>query len=222
MPRNHLVDAKGRRRQELGPAGRLYAEIHAIWRPMMGKGEAAFAAEVVGQDIYAMSTNELDAALDKAALQWRALTEDEKSLSHQRAVDWEPHPYTQSLLALQRQRLTEKGIASLDRTIQETARIAYGDLRKIVEWDKGAVKLRSSSELSDDDAAMVAEVSEVLGKDGVRGVRVKMHSKPEALAVLMRYFAPQRVEHTGKDGAPIALTLADLAKVIDGTVVGRE
>ena len=93
--------------------------------------------------------------------------------------------------------------ASLERTITELARIGYADIRKVVEWDAESVRLRPSSELTEAEAAGVAEVSEVLGKEGVRGVRMKMHPKPEALGVLARLLAPEKA-------ATLALTQNNL------------
>jgi phage terminase small subunit len=43
-----------------------------------------------------------------------------------------------------------------DRVVQELARIAFVDARQIFEWGPDGVRLRPSDELTDDEAAIVA------------------------------------------------------------------
>ena len=89
---------------------------------------------------------------------------------------------------------------SQDRVVRELARIAMGDLRRLVRWGEGGVHLVPSAELADDDVAMIAEVSAT-----EHGLRVKAHSKIEALKLLGQHLGMFKLvnEHTGKDGGPI-------------------
>lgn len=76
-----------------------------------------------------------------------------------------------------------------DRVIQELAKVAFGDLRKVMSWDASGVQIRASSELADEDAAMVSEVCETRqgGEDGGSTIKVKTHDKVAALTLLGRH-----------------------------------
>lgn len=73
-----------------------------------------------------------------------------------------------------------------DRVLREYARIGFSDMRKFTEWGPSGVSLNDSAELNDDDAACVAEVSEVTSKDG-GSIKFKLHDKKGALDSLARH-----------------------------------
>lgn len=88
-----------------------------------------------------------------------------------------------------------------ERVLEELAGIAFANPRAVMSWGPGGVVLRPSEELTDGEAALVAEVAE--GKDGIK---CKLHSKLGALDKLFKHLgldAPQKHEHAGKDGGPI-------------------
>jgi Terminase small subunit len=86
-----------------------------------------------------------------------------------------------------------------DHVLEELARIAFSDIRQVVEWGPDWVKFKSSSEFSADDAATISEMSQT--QDG--RFRVKLHSKLEALYMLGRhlglYDAAQKPAQTPQD-----------------------
>lgn len=92
-----------------------------------------------------------------------------------------------------------------ERVIQELARIAFGDLRSVVEWDGKTVTLKSSKVLTDDDAATLAEVAE-----NERGVRIKRFDKLKALELIGKHLGMfrERFEVSGPDGGKIPLDLS--------------
>ena len=67
-----------------------------------------------------------------------------------------------------------------ERVYREYARIVFADPRNLMTWGPDGVRLRPSEELTEDEAAAVAEVSETTSKDGGT-IRLKMHSKQPAL-----------------------------------------
>lgn len=75
---------------------------------------------------------------------------------------------------------------SQDRILEELACIAFGDLRDIVTWSESGVKLKSSAELTPEQAAAIAEVAETVTKEG-GSKRIKRHDKVKALELLMRH-----------------------------------
>ncbi|MBS1169525.1 MAG: hypothetical protein H6R01_443 [Burkholderiaceae bacterium] len=105
-----------------------------------------------------------------------------------------------------------------DKVLKELAKIGFADIRRAVKWgesvlvhaedDEGGnpvelkhtVALLSSTEIDDDTAAAIAEVSQ--GRDGVK---LKMHDKKGALVDIGRHLGmfKDKVEVSGNDGGAI-------------------
>lgn len=66
--------------------------------------------------------------------------------------------------------------------LKETALIAFSNIKNVADFGGGRVKLKDSDDLHSDLTASVSEVSE-----SKHGVRIKMHSKIDALKVLADY-----------------------------------
>jgi len=73
-----------------------------------------------------------------------------------------------------------------DMVVRELARIAFADQRAVMTWGPDGVRLRDSSELTDAEAALVAEVAETRTKDG-GSLRLKTNSKVSALELLGKH-----------------------------------
>lgn len=108
---------------------------------------------------------------------------------------------------LQSEKLARNKITA-DRVLQEIARIAFADPRKLVQVDSdGKMQITATDELSPDDAAAIAGIERTKS-----GVRIKVNSKLDALQLLGRHLAlftdvqDQRVTFTQmpevKIGAP--------------------
>ena len=97
----------------------------------------------------------------------------------------------------------ERTDVTADRVVLELARIAFVDPRRVMNWKGGSVRLVDSAQLSDDDAAAIAEVGEQQ-----YGVKLKLHDKVAALRLLSQHLGilVEKHEHTGKDGAPLPAT----------------
>jgi phage terminase small subunit len=94
---------------------------------------------------------------------------------------------------------------SVDRIEQELARIAFFDVGKAVKWGPHGVTLVDSEELTDDDRAAIAEVSETTTEHG-GSQKIKFHSKIDALELLGKRHGMFVEKHEHKH----ALTTADL------------
>ena len=127
----------------------------------------------------------------------------------------------------QMERALHRADASADRVLEELARIAFADIREVVEWgpldDRDGdedpdvpeserrprvygIRPRPSNAIDDHTAAGIAEISQRTAKNGAKDWKVKMHGKVEALALLARIrgmIAAQRVEVTGAEGGPV-------------------
>jgi phage terminase small subunit len=84
-----------------------------------------------------------------------------------------------------------------DRVLQEYARIAFADIRRMTDWGKAGIELREQHVLSDDDAAAIAEVSR---PGSANTMRLKLYDKRPALEALARHlgvFTPRNRPFAG-------------------------
>ena len=103
------------------------------------------------------------------------------------------HAEVQAAIQEAQQQRSERTQIDQDRVLREYGRLAFSDLRQVLQWNARKVELRDSEELDEDAAATVAEVSQTVTKDGGT-LRVKLHSKTAALEALSRHlglFDPQ-------------------------------
>lgn len=109
-------------------------------------------------------------------------------------------PKVQAAIAEKHEEIKERMGLSLDRTLQEIARIAYGDPRKLYD-ERG--NLKPIHELDDDTAAMVAgmEVDTVTVGEGVstRTSKIKQHDKKGALDMAMRFHGAYDKDNSQKN-----------------------
>jgi phage terminase small subunit len=79
----------------------------------------------------------------------------------------------------------EKARITGDRVLQEYGRMAFANMRDFADWGRNGVTLREQSDLSEADAAAVAEIlpSDANGKGG----KIKLYDKKAALDALARH-----------------------------------
>lgn len=95
-----------------------------------------------------------------------------------------------------------------ERIVKELARIAFGNKRAVMKWGPGGVAVIDSDALTDDEAAIVAEVQETVSSAG-SSIKLKTHDKVKALELLGKHVGmfKEKVEATGPDGGPMRLVL---------------
>jgi phage terminase small subunit len=110
-------------------------------------------------------------------------------------------PEIQAAIAAAQQKRAERTEITQDRVLQELARIAFFDLRKLYREDGS---LKAMHELDDDAAAVLAGVDVVETKGGEGHIpeftkKVKIPDKVGALGLAMRHLGmlKDKVEHTG-------------------------
>jgi phage terminase small subunit len=104
---------------------------------------------------------------------------------------------------------------SVDRVMQEIARLAFFDVAKLFEDDGSLKRIK---DIDEDTRSVIAglEVTEIF--DGAQGEqrhviglmkKVKLSDRRAALDMLMRYHAlyQDKVEHTGKNGGPVEFVI---------------
>ena len=118
----------------------------------------------------------------------------------------------QTLVQESRTKLAKKTEITIERILEGYRRIAFGDMRSVMEWNSSGITLKDSEVLNDEDAAMIAEISEVTTQLGGT-VRIKMHDKLRALEgirKLLGFDAPVRVEPPDPNVPPTLLNWMDL------------
>src|SRR5689334_19926091 len=110
-----------------------------------------------------------------------------------------------------RSRRTE---VTADRVVLELARVAFGDPRRVMEWGPGGVKLRPSAELTDEEAAIVAEASQTVTEAGGT-VRLRAVDKLGALKLLGQHLGMfgEKADAGAVAGAPEPGPLETVADV---------
>ena len=73
------------------------------------------------------------------------------------------------------------------RVVTELARVAFTDITEAMEIIGGKVRIKDTAQWSANLRAAVAEIS-----DGREGVRIKFHSKPQAIETLARHLSMYR------------------------------
>lgn len=95
------------------------------------------------------------------------------------------------------QRRIERTEITSDKVLKEYARLGFSRMDEFTSWGPDGVEWKDSSELSDDAAACVAEVSETISEGG-RTRRFKLHSKTAALRDMA-----QHLQLLGKEGGGV-------------------
>jgi phage terminase small subunit len=90
------------------------------------------------------------------------------------------------------------------RIVNELAKIAFAQPRDYFEWGPDGVTVRDCADLTDDQAAVISEVSQTITESGGT-IRVKLSDKQSALEKLGKVLGMfrERHEHTGPGGGPI-------------------
>ena len=73
-----------------------------------------------------------------------------------------------------------------DKVLKELARLGFANMSNYVKWGPSGVTLKSSDELTEDETAAVAEVSETVTESGST-IRFKLHDKKGTLELIGRH-----------------------------------
>lgn len=106
-----------------------------------------------------------------------------------------------------------------ERTLREYARLGYSRMDSFARWGPSGVTLKDSDDLSEDDTACVAEVSQTWSENG-GSIKFKLHDKKGALDFLAKHLGIQGEDkisvniHENLDPARdrLATKLAGMAK----------
>lgn len=118
--------------------------------------------------------------------------------------------YIQAAIAKSLEKQEKRLEISADKTVLETARLAFSDLRKFFKEDGSLIPIH---ELDDHAAAAISSVEVVVDKDGQTVHKIKLWDKNSALEKLGKHFKVF-VERKELSGEVTVLSKADLAKEV--------
>jgi phage terminase small subunit len=80
----------------------------------------------------------------------------------------------------------ERVEVTADEILRELKRIGLGNARDVMSWGPDGVRLKPSSQLTEDQAATVAEASQSITQHG-GSIKLKMHDKVAALTLMGKH-----------------------------------
>lgn len=98
------------------------------------------------------------------------------------------------------------GYDGASRVLRELSRVAFSDLRDVMEWGPRGVVIKDSDQLTRKAAAMVGEVEAVPGKYGTR-MRIKAHPKLSALHLLAEHYGLVGGDKDGGERGPTVIVV---------------
>jgi len=102
-------------------------------------------------------------------------------------------PAVAAVIAAEQEKLMENGRLTAARVLQEYMRIAFANIRDIMDWGPDGVSLRPKDATTEDQSAAIGEFIVTADGSGTITARVTMQPKLEALNALAR--------HLGIDGS---------------------
>ncbi len=103
---------------------------------------------------------------------------------------------------------SERTQITQDMVLKRWAQIGFANIKDFIVWDvNGIVRMKSSEELTHDQTAAILEVIQVSSDKG-NTFRFKMKDDQKATDSIAKHLGMfiEKIEHTGKDGAPLGLT----------------
>lgn len=128
---------------------------------------------------------------------------------HQLGYQLLQNPLVQEALSSALEARSARTGVTQDRVLEELAKIAFSDLRKVVTWGPDGVEIKESEELTDFEAGAVSEVAETPLKDGGKALRIKLYGKQAALDLLAKH-----LKMFGGDHDNLAQAVAKAAAVV--------
>ena len=102
----------------------------------------------------------------------------------------------------------EKLGITAERVLKEIELLAFSDVADVVDNASGTLLIKNLRDIEPGARRTIESVQESPTEFGIKR-SVKLHSKVAALTLLVKHLgleAPQKTEHTGKDGGPIETT----------------
>ncbi|BCZ76047.1 terminase small subunit [Gluconacetobacter entanii] len=100
--------------------------------------------------------------------------------------------------AVRMDKVVERYAITKENVLREMARIGFSDVTEVVSVTDKGVAVRRTADLSEDTRRAISEISETVGEGG-KTIKVKLHSKIQALGHLARHLGLDRPEPQDDD-----------------------
>jgi len=87
-----------------------------------------------------------------------------------------------------------------ERVLREYRRIAFANLRHILDWNEEGMEVKPAKDLTEDDVAAIAEIVEAAGTG--KPYKVKLYDKKAALDAIARYLGMLPAKPTPTENEP--------------------
>jgi phage terminase small subunit len=115
------------------------------------------------------------------------------------------NPNVASAVESRNAKRSEKLGITAERVLKEIELLAFSDVADVVDNESGTLTIKNLRDIEPGARRTIESVQESPTEFGIKR-SVKLHSKVAALTLLVKHLgleAPQKTEHTGKDGGPI-------------------
>lgn len=102
-------------------------------------------------------------------------------------------------IRLRQNELDSRHIVTQEAVVKELAAVGFANLKDVCSWNNGQLTMIASHELTDAQAASIAEITETVTSRGGT-VRVKQHSKLKALEMLAKHVGLYEPQMEMRDG----------------------
>jgi len=180
--------------------GRSHMEAYFLTRPtVVARIRANNGPEpiVVVKPLDTKEHKFLDVYLETLDLK---VTAERCDMLYRVAREWMKRPHFKHELTNRLNEIRHNSIIKGEEVIEELATIAFADITDFCSFDNQSITIKNSADIANSSA--LSEVSQ-----GQHGIKIKMHNKMNALESLAKYLGlfKERIELTGKDGAPIQI-----------------
>lgn len=122
-------------------------------------------------------------------------------------------PHVAEAVAKEQARRARRTEIKADNILLEIGRIAFADIRRVVEFGPDGVTLKGADELSEEDAATIAEVGHSETKFGTT-VHLRQHDKLRALRLAGEHLGLFKMLHEVSGSIDFSAAAGKLAAVI--------
>jgi phage terminase small subunit len=95
-------------------------------------------------------------------------------------------PDVQAAIRARQQEAARSAGVTLQRILEEFAKLAFTNLDEVVSWDGARLTLKASAQLTPEQSAALLEIGEAETKTGRRVLKVRLYSKQAALESLLK------------------------------------
>lgn len=147
-----------------------------------------------------------------------------KTIAKTRSYQWvsksELKPRVYNAITVAMKKRSQRNEISADRVLQEIARLAFSDIRKAVSFGPDGVVIKQDTDIDDDTAACISEVSENVSESG-GSRKIKLYSKEKALEQLAKHLGLFEQRESADDARSLFDKMREYAAEVAAATKGK-